>query len=116
MTCGYILLAQQRHHSNINSLSQELFAKNFHCTVEVDDRNLHLFQTEVGSESSDRKCRMFKLMSKEIIPDEVPCSTLATEETGMHESVQHVYRGTHNREAQLVGQDDKTQAEDMGVR
>ena len=43
----------------------------------------NLFQTEAGSESSDRKGRMFKLMSKEIIPDEVQQSILATEETGM---------------------------------
>ena len=43
----------------------------------------NLFQTEAGSDSSDRKGRMFKLMSKEIIPDEVQQSILATEETGM---------------------------------
>ena len=45
----------------------------------------NLFQTEVGSESSDRnrKGRMFKLMAKEIIPDEVQWSILATEETDM---------------------------------
>ena len=43
----------------------------------------NLFQTEAGSESSDLKGRMFKLMSKEIIPDEVQQSILATEETGM---------------------------------
>ena len=56
----------------------------------------NLFQTEAGSESSDLKGRMFKLMSKEIIPDEVQQSILATEETGM-------------------GQDDKSQAENMDV-
>ena len=43
----------------------------------------NVFQTEAGSESSDRKGRMFKLMSKEIIPDEAQQSILATEETGM---------------------------------
>ena len=43
----------------------------------------NLFQTEAGSESSDRKGRMFQLMSKEIISDEVQQSILATEETGM---------------------------------
>ena len=43
----------------------------------------NLFQTEAGSENSDSKGCMFKLMSKEIIPDEVQQSILATEETGM---------------------------------
>ena len=41
------------------------------------------FQMEVASERSDRKYRIFKLMSNEIIPDEVQQSILATEETGM---------------------------------
>ena len=43
----------------------------------------NLFQTEAGSESSDLKGRMFKLMSKEIIPDEGQQSILATEDTDM---------------------------------
>ena len=43
----------------------------------------NLFQTETGSENSDYKGCMFKLMSKEIIPDEIQQSILATEETGM---------------------------------
>ena len=71
------------------------------------------FQTEVASESSDSKYRIFKLMSKEIIPDEVQQSILAKEE---YVILQIVCRGTHNREAQFVGHCDKSQAEDMDVR
>ena len=43
----------------------------------------NLFQMETGSENQDSERCMFKLMSKEIIPDEVQQSILATEETGM---------------------------------
>ena len=59
----------------------------------------NLFQTEAGSESSDRKGRMFKLMSKEITPDEVQQSILATVETGMevYETfVEERIIGSHN--------------------
>ena len=73
----------------------------------------NLFQTEAGSETSDRNGRTFKLMSKKIIPDEVQQSILATEETGMdaYETfVEERITGSCN----LWDNNDKCQAENMG--
>ena len=64
-----LLLAQQ-HHDNINS---SLSQSEQECSIARLKSVLALcnfFQTEVGSGRSDRKCRVFKLKSKEIIPDE----------------------------------------------
>ena len=59
----------------------------------------HLFQTEAGTDRSDRKGGMFKLMPNEITPDEVQQSILATVETGMEAYKTFVEKriiGSHN--------------------
>ena len=59
---------------------------------------------------------MFKLMSKEIIPDEVQQNILPTDVTGMEAYKTRVEERMHHRETQFVGPDDKSQAENMDVR
>ena len=65
-----LLLALQHHDNIVSSLSQSEQECSIAQLKSVLALCCNFFQTEVGSGRSDRKCRVFKLKSKEIIPDE----------------------------------------------